>query len=233
MGLATSLAVALLVIAFLLGRESTRSPVVEASVSAPPFVEPEPIVQDGEPRRWPEWADLEEWEDVKEAGFPAEPVGERIEQRRDSTPLLANLGSAVEKPQAAHAAAGSAVAAYFLRMDGFHAQSGAGDPKTFAMGLIKAGLEGSTAGFDQLIADTRRMEEQIRRVTPPPCCVDYHEANLAALAESRKILDEMKRSFAKRDFSGLSAVAQKAGTLQSKAQALQDMRKQIMADAKR
>ena len=233
MGLTASLTVALLIIAFLLGRESTRSPVVEASVSAPPFVEPEPIVGEGEPRRWPEWADLEEWEDVKEPGFAAEPVGERIEQRPESTPLLANVGAAVEKPQAPRDADDSAISAYFLRMDGFHAQSGAGDPNTFAMGLIKAGLGGSTAGFDQLIADTRRMEDQIRRVTPPPCCVDYHEANLSALAESRKILDEMKRSFAKRDFSGLSAVAQKAGTLQAKAEAMQDMRAQIMADAKR
>ncbi len=172
---------------------SARKPTAEAP--APTVVDPEPLTQDAGTRRWPEWADLEEWE---EAASPA--IG--------------------------------AVPAYLVRMDVIQSKSGAGDPNTFAMSLIKGGLGGSTAGFDQLIADTRGMEQEIRAVPPPPSCEGYHQASLKALAESREIVEEMKLAFARRDFSGLATIAQKAGSLQVKAEALEDMRQRIISDAK-
>jgi hypothetical protein len=92
---------------------------------------------------------------------------------------------------------------------------------------------GSTAGFDQLIADTQRMEEEILSLTPPPPCVGYHEANLKALQDSREILEEMKGAFERRDFARLTSIAREAGTLQSKAKQLQTMRERIVADASR
>ena len=229
---------ALVVIAFLLGRESTRPSAADSNPQAPPLVvEPEPIVESTEQRRWPEWADLEKWEDVEDPAFDAQPVHEPIEHRRDGTFLRSNHGSTGDAPQITSdspvASTGSEVSDYFLRVDAIHSESGAGDPNTFAMGLIKAGLGGSTAGFDQLIADTQRMEQEIGQVTPPPSCIGYHEANLKALAESREVLQDMKVAFADRDFSSLTAIARKAGTLQAKAKDLQDMRERIVADGSR
>jgi hypothetical protein len=236
-GLSASLVAALMAIAFLLGRESTRGPAAEARVPVPAVVEPEPIVQPIEPQRSPKWSDLDEWEDVEEPTFAGEPAGERIEQRPDGTLVLSNRRKTGDPSQVSGdspaVAAGSRVAAYFLRMDSIQSQSVAGDPNTFAMGLIKAGLGGSTSGFDQLIADTQQMEEEIRAVTPPPSCEAYHQANLKSLAESREIIDAMKTAFERRDFSQLTAIAQRAGALQHEAQALQEMRERILADAKR
>lgn len=235
--LSASLVVALMAIAFLLGRESARPPAAEGRVPAPPVVEPEPIVQRVEPQRSPKWSDLDEWEDVEEPTLAAEPARERIEHRPDGTLVLSNRGSTGDSSQAKGnsptVAAGSQVTAYFLRMDAIQSESVAGDPNTFAMGLIKAGLGGSTSGFDQLIADTQRMEEEIRAVTPPPSCEAYHQMNLESLAESREIIDEMKTAFERRDFSRLTAIAQRAGVLQHDAQALQEMRERILADANR
>lgn len=236
-GLSASLAVALIVIAFLLGRESARGPAAETTMPAPLVVKPEPAVEEVEQRRWPRWADLDEWEDVEAPAFAAEPVGERLEHRPDGTLLLSNRGSTADAPRVTSdstgSSTGSAVSDYFLRMDLIQSESGAGDPNTFAMGLIKAGLGGSTSGFDRLIADTQRMEEQIRSVAPPPSCEGYHDANLKALAESRNILEDMKTAFARREFSQITAIAQQAGTLQVKAKALQEMRERIIAQTGR
>ena len=240
-GLSVALAAALVVIAFLLGRESARAPALaEAEVPAPPALEPEIDARVGETeaRRWPEWADLDEWEGFDETA-PVEPTTEveRIERRPNGTVLLSNRSASDPAPNAAATPSSndraSAVSDYFLQMDVIHSESGAGDPNTFAMGLIKAGLGGSTAGFDQLLADTQRMEGEIRRLTPPPSCASYHEANLDALARSREILEEMKTAFARSDFSSLTTIARRAGALQHEAKALQEMRERIIADAQR
>ena len=236
--LSVALGASLLVIAFLVGRESARAPAA-AEVLVPPASEPEvaAIREETGERRWPEWADLDEWEEVEDPSFAVEPAGERIEQRPDGTLLLSNRGSAADAPQVTsdspHDPSRLAVTDYFLHMHTIQSEAGAGDPNTFAMGLIKAGIGGSTAGFDQLITDAKRMEGEIRKLTPPPSCVSYHEANLQALAESRAILEDTQEMFARRDFSKLTTIARRAGTLQLKAKALPEMRERITADASR
>lgn len=229
-----------MVIAFLLGRESAQEPAAErGEVPAPLVLEPavEMVADQSEERRWPEWADLDEWEDVEDPSFAVEPAGERIEQRPNGTLLLSNRGSAADAPQVTSDSprdqSSLAVTDYFLRMHTIQSEAGAGDPNTFAMGLIKAGVGGSTAGFEQLITDTKRMEGEIRKLTPPPSCVSYHEANLQALAESRAILEDTQKMFESRDFSELTTIARQAGTLQLKAKALLEMRERITADAQR
>lgn len=239
--LSICLGAALVVIAFLLGRESMRGPKTAGGTHLPgaPVLTTEPDLLDEqqEPRRWPAWADPEEWNDVDEPAVAVvdTPAAERVERRPDGTVLLSNRSNVDAEPQATSKSpsdyGGSAVAAYFLRIDTIHSESGAGDPHTFAMGLIKAGLGGSTAGFDELLRDTQRMEKDIRQVTPPPSCEGYHEESLVALSGSRELLEEMKSAFAERDFSRLTTIAQQASDLQAKANALQDAREQIVGSA--
>ena len=240
--LALGLGASLLVIAFLLGRESARAPAgaPRSAVPAPPVIEPEAAPADkdrGEPR-WPAWADLDEWkgfDEIAVAESRAAAAAPHMEERADGTVLLSNRPPASDlAPTTQDAIVNprqAPVSAYFLEMDTIQAESGAGDPNTFAMGMIKAGLGGSTAGFDQLVDDTHRMEEQIRRLAPPPSCAAYHEATLEALAKSRSLLEEMKSMFRERDFARLSSIAQRAGALQHQAKALQAMRRQIIATA--
>lgn len=237
--LSVGLGVALLVIAFLLGRESMRAPERAETATLPrvPALIPEPdvLAEEGEPRRWPEWADLDDSVEVEEPAVEELPAAGRIERRPNGTVLLSNRSSADAPTRATSKSpsdyGGSAVAAYFLRIDTIHSRSGAGDPNTFAMGLIKAGLGGSTAGFDELLRDTQRMEKALRQVTPPPSCEGYHKESLVALSESRALLEEMKAAFAEQDFSRLATIAQRASDLQAKANALQEMRERIVGSA--
>lgn len=239
--LSLALGTALVMIAFLLGRESVRAPETARETHLPgaPFLTTEHDIVDEQQdaRRWPAWADLDEWNDVDEPAVAVldTPAAERIERRPDGTVLLSNRSNADAAPPATSKSpsdyGGSAVAAYFLRIDTIHSQSGAGDPNTFAMGLIKAGLGGSMTGFDELLRDTQRMEKDIRQVTPPPSCEAYHKESLVALSESRELLEELKTAFEEQDFSRLSMIAQQASDLQARANALQDMREQVIGSA--
>lgn len=120
-----------------------------------------------------------------------------------------------------------------MQMDVIQSEAGAGDPNSFAMELIKAAMGGSTAGFDELIADMQRMEREARGITPPPSCETYHQTSLATLAEGRAVLEEMKSAIMRRDIESLTATAKRAAALQTKAEALQQMRERISAEQSR
>lgn len=232
--LSFALGTALLIIAFLLGRESARAPEpVEAEVSTAPVrvTDDREVVE----RRWPEWADLEP---LDEGHAPkTQPAPARIEEQSDRSLLRSNRGTAPDRPLFSTAgapsdSARSTTSAYFMQMDLIRSEAGAGDPNAFAMELIKAAMDGSTAGFDQLVADMQRMEQQVRRVTPPPPCENYHQRSLATLAEGREILEEMKDAIVRRDIESLTAIAKKAAALEAKAESLQQMRERISANGR-
>lgn len=240
--LGTALGAALLVIAFLLGRESGRQAEVPATANPPMRADADELTSSAAPsereaRRWPAWADLEEWQD-EEPAVPttATQAGNvRLEERPDGTLVLSNRTPIPTPPSAtptpAAGAPGHEITDYFIQMDVIRSQSGAGDPNAFAMDLIKAAMGGSTAGFDQLIDDTSRMEAAARQVTPPPDCEAFHQENLAALAESREVLSDMKAALERGDIGELTTIARRAGSLQARAQALQETRKRIVENA--
>lgn len=245
MALSIALGAALLAVAFLLGRESAGTPnreAVEAAVSPTPSVEPQSgrSAEEESATRWPKWADPTDWDDSNERTTVAtEAVGERIERpQKNDTFAFANSGSRPEPQPASnppnHARPedrGASVAAYFQDVDVIHTEEGAGDPNAFAMNLIKGGLGGATSGFDQLITDTKQMELEMQRLTPPPSCESYHKASVEALVESRQMLEDMKQAITGRDIQRLNAIALQSKSLQSKAQAIKEMREQILASS--
>jgi hypothetical protein len=238
--LATALGVALLVIAFLVGRESVRNATGEApgaESQLPPVPRVESRAQ-GETS-----AERDPWkvrdEDYAYADEHRGSAGE-IDRRPDGTVVLSNTRNdeAAENdpgappsttPQAARASSHGAVAEYFQQVDVIRSEAGAGDPNVFAMDMIKAGLGGATAGFDRLIADTDRMTREMKSVTPPPSCLSYHQATLQSLEEARGMLESMKGAITTRDMQSLSEIAQQAAALQAKAAALERMQEQIRA----
>ncbi len=193
-----------------------------------------------EERPWPKWADLADGEDSDEGTTLAtEVVGDRIERtpqqdsvafsnrgsRPEPTPMTGPPGhSRLEDREAA-------VAAYFRQVDVIHTEEGAGDPNAFAMSLIKGGLGGATSGFDRLIADTKEMEREMQRLSPPPSCQRYHEASLEALVESRQLLEDIKQAIAGRDIDRLKAIALRSNDLRSKVEAIERMRKLLLSDS--
>lgn len=235
LGLSVALGVALLLIAFLLGRESAGSSAGVATVAELAAVERGAEEESG--RRWPKWADLEDLDEKEpQVRDSAGAVVQRVERQAPDTFAVTKSGTRAQSPRSAATQTGSppaqgggAVAAYFQQIDVIHSGEGAGDPNSFAMSLIKSGLGGSTSGFDQLIADTEHMEKEMQAVRPPPSCERYHEASIDALVDSRQMLERMKNAITGRDIAALNAIALESKELQRKADAIKEMREQIVA----
>lgn len=246
----------LLVIAFLLGRESSRTAAPsdpgQAKSSATdesrsPTTTPEPE------RRWPEWADLGDADpNVREPEITETYAG-RIERHQDGRIVLSNrnLDGSSHAPTSDSPTAythtepssvsgtttdGSdvgAVVAYFERVDAIRSSNEAVDPNAFAMDLIKATMKGSTEGFDELIADGVRMQNQMAAIEPPPTCAVYHRESLAAMTQSQAILETMRDAIQSGNIQALTQVTSQASVLQSKAETLEALRQQILTNARR
>jgi hypothetical protein len=246
----------LLVIAFLLGRESSRTAAPSdagqtasstADGSGSPATTPVPE------RRWPEWADLDDADpDVPDPEVTETHAG-RIERHQDGRIVLSNrnLDGSSHTPTSdspttltrtepssavgttAVASDAGAVVAYFERVDAIRSSNDAVDPNAFAMDLIKASMKGSTEGFDELIADGVRMQNEMAAIEPPPACAVYHRESLAAMAQSQAILETMRDAIQSGNIQALTQVTSQASVLQSKAETLDALRQQILANARR
>jgi hypothetical protein len=227
--LAAALGVALLVIAFLVGRESARI----AQDDARPVGNALPPVSRLGVERNEDYAYADaHWGSI-----------EGVHRRPDGTIVLSNTGNDDEvrsvsvdppsiRPEATPGNPGDAVAEYFQQTALIRSTAGAGDPNTFAMDLIKAGMGGATSGFDRLISDTDRMMQELELVTPPPSCRLYHEASLESLEDAREMLEGMKVAITTRDIQSLGVIAQQAADLQAKAEALKHLQEEIRASAR-
>lgn len=257
--LGLALGAALLVIAFLLGRESGRSaPFAEPEVADTRADEEETTgnEQSTEPAGGSEphfsWRterkgdapfswEVEAAQRRRDAAVGTSTTGPaRIEQRPNGTIVLSNVNkkptqekrpttqSRVTRTTPTPSEATS-TDAYFAKLDAVRSEQEATNPKAFAMGLLRSAMSGSTEGFEKLLADTERMEQELREITPPPTCAQYHQATLDALDESRAVLEELKDAMMRQDIDEITRVAHKARALQAKTTELQAMEKELRA----
>lgn len=233
-----ALVAALLVIAFLLGRESSRvapaerhEPVadegeVEAGTVLPTETAELPF-RGNEPFSWEETDELEEGSDAAQTGAA------RIERKPDGTIVLSNVrrgddgGDSGAPPDNSRApslsTAPASIDAYFARLDAVRTEDEATQPKSFAMGMLRAAMSGNTEGFDRLIEDAEEMEAEIETIAPPPSCQRFHESTLDALEESREVLENLREAIARQDVQGIMQVAARARALQAKTTELKAM----------
>ena len=244
----------LLIIAFLLGRESSRTAEqneAEPLAAGPAAMEPTGEAAPSGERRWPEWAELDEWEPGDAEAQITQTYDGRIERHPDGRIVLSNrnLDGTSHSPTATQAQQGPAieplpaaattatnegdVVAYFQRVDEIRSSNAAADPNAFAMDLVKATMKGSTDGFDELIDDTKRMRSEMAAIEPPIECQAYHRESLTALDDSQKVLETMKNAITSGNIQALTQITQQAGVLQSKAKTLEALRQQILANARR
>lgn len=229
-------------IAFLLGRQSSPSapaatpgsekaaiPGVAPATETP--ARPRPSRWAEEPTKDPSQYRYDEYEPPKPPKFAKRPNGTIVisNPRVDAPAPQPSADWRPNTPEPTADDSGGAVNAYFQRVQLIHSAAGAGDPNSFAMGMIKAGLGGSTAGFDRLVVDSERMERELKSISPPPECERFHQASLDSLVEGRELLERMKTAIVSRDIAKLNAIAQDAAKLQSKADELAEMEKQIRA----
>ena len=251
--LGVALGLALLLIAFLVGRESTRFtrgelPPREATPKQVDVAQTRERAEIPSKEGSPFWWEKEVDRDPEQSVELSTAGDARIERRPNGTIVLSNVGdeegkerraaprqstperATPERATPARSDAPSSVDAYFSQLDAIRSEQQSADPKAFAGKLLTAAMNGSTEGFDGLLRDTERMQQEIKAIAPPPSCVRYQEAMLEALSQSRAVLEQLRDAMMRRDPEQIVRVAQEATALQARTTELQAMEKEIRAD---
>ena len=221
-GLAAVAGVALLTVAFLLGRASSP-----ASPDAPPpghAPEGGAIASSapGDPALPPPTSPAP-------AGFPADdapsapaaepstpwPTDPPVPHAETLLPAPAPIGSASDPERAA-------VGAYLEALDRIRPAAIDGDAESVASSLATALASGDASGLEKLIRETEDARARLLSVAPPPACAAHHRESLGSLDDALEMLRGMKEAMASPEpATALATVAAKATALRSRAEALQ------------
>jgi len=198
----------LVAVAFLAGRESTRSkgPQPTAAVirprAAPPPVETPPPPDAVTPPTEP----------------AARPAPEVTPEPRPS-PRAPVAPAAPAAPSAWPGA--QEVSDYFKTVDALQIGAGGGSANTFAASIVEGLGQGNTEPLNAIVRDAREAERKAAAITPPAACRGYHSQLQSTLRESREMMEQLQRAFASNDMDALSTISSSAGALQAKVEALQ------------
>jgi len=203
--LSVSLGVSLLVIAFLAGRLRTPPPVV-GNESQPAVAEPS-IAR--KPQQLPA--------DVQDTPLPSK--AEALVHE----PSLPPRGPVQALPPTVQ----PVIQAYFAKIDSIRSP-GAGDPMTFAQGIVGGLQAGDTSGLDSLVSSAKLALAQATSVQPPPVCAEYHRRLLESLSESVAGMDKLRNTLKKGDVGDLAALAAQFQASQQKVDDLERMKQQLL-----
>jgi hypothetical protein len=208
------------VVFFLLGRESTRrrSPTAMAATSSP--IAGPPPAEVGPPPPLPP-------PPMPSAAAMPPPMPSAA-----ATPEAPAIEMAPMPALGAQPAGGDVRAAardYFTRMQAIQSVASTNDTSEFANKLLTASMTGDSSGFDDLVKVMQAGAARARAVTPPACCVEYHQRLLGMLGESTRMVEQLKAAIGKNDATALTALAASASALQTRASALEDEAGQIKA----
>jgi outer membrane biosynthesis protein TonB len=203
--LSIALALSLLGVAFLLGRESGRGPqpIVAAAPSeptvAPPAVAPPAVAPPAV---------------APPAPTPTPPT--------PTTPEPA-IAPSPTPPPTAHAkddsAEKQAIARYFREVDQLQ-NSDVENPEAAASSLINAASDGDTSGLRALVQQARAAEAKAAALTPPAPCEKYHRQLVRVLADSRQMVQALEHGIAGGAVDTLPGLLAQAQATKSRADAL-------------
>jgi len=228
-GLVTATGVALLAVAFLLGRTSgsghpagTPPPERTTVVSGPetrPALEP-PLLRN--PRESPAGAlatapaspEAVPFLPGDRGGSPGMPAAAQL---ATGAPTIARETSAATDP------AFAAVAKYLADVDQIQPANLNGSPEGVANEMATALARGDTSGLDAMIRQTEGAKERLTAVRPPAPCAVHYQKSLESLDDAVEMLRALKTSMQSPDpVSGLASVQARASILQTRAEALQN-----------
>lgn len=201
--LCAALVLALMAVAFLLGRQSARpAPPGLATVASPSSPAAGPVPQDPPagvasvvPAPWSE-------------ATPGAPPG---------SPAPAGGTLAVEPDDES-----GAVAAYFGQIDRLEAASRSwSDPQQLALQIVQQGARGDQRGLDDLLATARQARESLRAVAVPPACRAHHAESLALMDAALDLLARLGPALSAQDFIALQGLASAAQELETRTKRLQ------------
>jgi len=225
--LASALGLALLAVAYLLGRVSATPAAVTAaapardlapsqSASAPPEIPatlpPASLEFGASPLPVPEPVVY------PPAGREADPISPPASGPASGGPLSP---PSPDRPQ---------IAAYFNQIDRLE-DMGGGDPQTFANSIVQSMSSGDFSGFDDLLAKARTQRQRLQSIAPPRACVEHHRLALALSTDSVAMLERLKAALVKGDTTGLLTVAAEGRTLETQANQLKAMGEAIRRQA--
>jgi hypothetical protein len=219
--LSSALGLALLAIAFLLGRILATPTVV--TIAAPPSnvaaLEPLPPALATEP------ASLAV---VPETSNLPIPLTEPAVFPGPGSEIAPN--SAPEPPRSSAAAERQQIASYFARIERLE-DVGTGDPQAFANSMLQSMTSGDFSGFDDLLSKAESQRQRLVSITPPRACREHHRLALALSGDSVAMLERLKTALGKGDTTALLAMASQGRTLETQATQLKSMGEEIKRQA--
>lgn len=203
-GLLGVVALAVLGIVFLLGRESGRRHLEDArsGSNASSLTTSSARAQD-----------LSLTPTISPGGSPS------TESPRPEPPPSAAIPSGTMVPPGDPARA--SVAAYFQAVEAIQPAS-SGDPETMAQ-QVMAGLgKGDMSGFDGMIQQAKAMRNRLSTIMPPQPCAAYHRESLASLDAGLDLMRDMKQALSTpgQDDAAIQ-LADRANALKARTDALQ------------
>ncbi len=198
--LGAALVIALMTIAFLLGRES-KPPVTSERVIVEAPGAPEVAERLPPPPRSPE------------------PPLVAPEVSSDPAPAVA--------PSPADGTSVAQVVAYFAKVDRIQAGPNGLSADAFAQQLIADASAGKAEGFDALFSDLDRMSSELAAITPPEPCRAYHQLSISAVSDARTMVGSLRDAFNSGDMSKLGQLSAQAQASQATAKQLEAERAAI------
>lgn len=219
--LGSALGLALLAIAFLLGR-LTAVPAV-GSLAAPPVASSAPVTGSAtaEPLAAPA-SSFPSPSDALSSSNPSPGLGA-------STPEIAPANAASVAAASVPTERGQ-IAAYFAQLERLE-DMGAGDPQAFASSMMQSLSSGDFSGFDELLAKARNQKQRLQVMTPPAACVEHHRLALALSGDSVTMLERLKAALMKGDSMALVGIASEGRTLETQANQLKSLAEKIKRQA--
>lgn len=223
-GLAASLGLALLAIAFLLGRISAKPAVIANPAhpvdAAQPASPPNQTAAPSEP---------------VDAGAALTALLPALESSAGAQPFRESGPATPPAPAAGPAhpslsADQQQIAAYFNQVDRIE-DMGAGDPQAFAASMVQSMSSGDFSGFDDLLAKARAQRQRLQSISPPRACVEHHRLALSLSADSVAMLERLKTALMKGDSTALMTVATEGKTLETQTSQLKAMADAIRRQA--
>ncbi len=219
--LSSALGLALLAIAFLLGRILATPTVVTIAAPSSNAAASEPVP--------PPLATAPASPAViAEASNPPIPVTEPAglpgpgnEIAPDSAAGAPRSSAAAERPQ---------IASYFAQIERLE-DVGAGDPQAFASSMLQSVTSGDFSGFDDLLSKARSQRQRLLSITPPRACREHHRLALTLSGDSVAMLERLKTALGKGDTAALMTMATEGRTLETQANQLKSMGEGIKRQA--
>ena len=210
------LVVAIVAIAFLLGRESARSTEApSASVALPEEATSSESVA-GAPSRssLPPPLALTPGTAAPSGTAGPAPAERRARARVSSPPPNASPEPAVDTRTR------DSIASYFDTVDALgDGGVGMGDPNDFAMMILGESASGNFSTFDQMLSDQRDSLRQLRGMNPPGELRTHHRQTIELTQRGIRLLEQVKGGLESGDMTGLMTLSVTAQDMQSDAEA--------------